>query len=144
MKLDFCWWLKMLRVSTMFRHFLIFNSSLQIQPWTRNGLRAKGREYLIGMLQKERFFFFLKSIIISGCPLQAEPSLKRLINPLINAFGQTAFPPLNRALPNSLRYITITVAHRWNDEDLRVSYNLWHLRPSFSCDFFKLEMNVKQ
>lgn len=143
MKLDFCWWFKMLRVSNKFRHFFIFNSSLQIQPWTRNGLQAKGREYLIGMLQKERSFF-KKSIIISGCPLQAEPSFKRLINPLINAFGQTAFPPLNRALPNSLRYITITVAYRWDDEDRHVSYNLLHLRPSFSCDFFQLEMNVKQ
>lgn len=136
----------MLRVSSMFRQFLIFNSSLQIQPWTRNGLRAKGGqgENILSECYSRKDFFFLKCIILSGCPLQAEPSLKRLINPLINAFGPTAFPPLNRALPNSLRCVTITVLYRWDDEDLHVSYNLLHLRPSFSCDFFKLEMSVKQ
>lgn len=87
--------------------------------------------------------FFLKPITISGFLLQAEPSLKRLINRLTNAFGRVSFPASEQAMPNSARYITVIAAYGWNDEDRRVNYNLL-LRPSFPHDlFFNLEMNMK-
>lgn len=92
----------------------------------------------------ESFFFFLKPITISGFPLQAEPSLKRLINRLTNAFGRVSLPASEQAMPNPARYITIIAACSWNDEDPRVNYNSLLLRPSFPYDlYFNLEMNMK-
>lgn len=102
MKLEFCSWLQMLRVSNMLGHFLIFNSFLQnLATYQKcvEGQRATGRRYSTGILRMEELQQEARHstwvLLISwASPWTTDISFDKLIDKCLRK-DHTAFPPQN-------------------------------------------------